>query len=518
MLRPSRLGRAALALAALALAPPACSLGNVGHDDCEDDAACAAAFGVGSTCDAGYCTDPGTCATGHDCRKKYGGGACVDGVCKLFLPDSPQCSLVDPPELRDRPLAGDGATVVIGAIFATDDVKNLATADAVVLAAREIDESTGLADGRRVGVVVCDNGGPGNQAKDEERTQLDQQALDYLAGTLGVPFLVGPRTSSDALKIVARLVEKKYPTVVISPSATSPELTGVPSRLDAADPQPLFWRTCPSDALQGDVLAKEVMGADPAIASATVVYTNDAYGQGFSDVILASFGVDRTNLVPFDAAKLGAGEAESAAAKTATLGADAVVIVSTSADDTIALLGAMAAAGLGDRKFFFTDGSKDAVRLLAPDIPAEVRAIIQSAKGTAPAGARDEATFKKFTAGLGAEFPGLDPSQFSFIAHAYDATYLGALGTVYGASTTPEYDGRGVAAGLAKITGGTPVELGPVSWPTAKQAISEGTTLDVLGISGNLDLDPTLGEGPAPIEVWAVAPDGQSLVTVSIFD
>ena len=101
MLHPSPLARAALALAALVLAPPACSLGNVSRSPCDDDAACALAFGVGSTCSEGYCGNPGACSTGHDCRNKYGGGACVDGSCRLYLPENAQCSVVDPPDLLD---------------------------------------------------------------------------------------------------------------------------------------------------------------------------------------------------------------------------------------------------------------------------------------------------------------------------------------------------------------------------------------------------------------------------------
>jgi ABC-type branched-subunit amino acid transport system substrate-binding protein len=514
MLRLSHLGRAALAAAALALAPPACSLGNVNRAACEDDAACESAFGVGSTCGDGYCSEPATCSTGHDCRMKHGGGACVAGTCRMFLPEHPQCTLVDPPDLHERPLAGDGATFVIGAIFATDDERNIATADAVILAAREIDQSTGLADGQRVGVVVCDNGGPGNQAQGEERTQLDHGALDYLAGTLGVPFLVGPRASSDSLKIIARLLEKEYPTVVISPSATSIELTGVPSRLDPGDPNPLFWRTCPTDAIQVQVLAQNVLAADLAITSATVVYTNDSYGQGFSDLLLNAF--PNTNLVPFDAAKLAEGAADAAATLTATYNADAVVIVSTFSSQTVALLDAMAAHGLSGKKFFLTDGSKDASKLLAADVPPAVKEILKTVKGTGPASARDDATFKTFSAGFGAEFPGFDPSQFAFLAHAYDATYLGAL-AVIDASKVPEYDGRQVAAGLAKLSAGTPIEIGPVSWTSAKDTLATDGQIDVLGISGNLNLDPTLGEGPAPIEVWVVSPDGTTFVTEAIF-
>lgn len=497
----------------------ACSLTNPSRDACEDDAGCAVAFGVGSTCSDGYCSEPGTCTTGHDCRSKYGGGACVLGACRMFLPENAQCSFMDPPDLAERPLAGDGATQVIGAIFATDDEKNKATAEAVILAAREIDDSTGLADGQRVGVVVCDNGGPGNSAQNEERTKLDQDALDHLAGTLGVPFLVGPRTSSDALKIIARLLEKQYPTVVISPSATSPELTSADSRLDPADPHPLFWRTCPSDALQATVLAQNVVGADVNVTTATVVYANDAYGQGFSDVFLNTFGVGQTELVPFQPG-LDAAGATNAAGQVAMFNSDGVVIVSTSGKDTVALMTALVAAGLGTKSYFFTDGSKDAATLLAADVPPDVASVIASAKGTAPANARDEATFKKFTASLGAAFPGVDPSKYSFIAHAYDATYLGALGTVY-AATRPDkegvFDGRDVAAGMAQLSSGAQVELGPVTWTDAKQTLTDGGQLDALGISGQLNLDPALGEGPSPIEVWVVSADGTGFTTESIF-
>ena len=512
--------RLALAFLFLSAGPSGCSLSNVGGDACEADAQCAAAFGVGSACDDGYCTDPGTCATGHDCRMKYGGGACVEGTCVERAPQNAACDVVEPADLLSKPLAGPGAPLVIGAIFAKDDAKNRATADAVRLAVREINDSTGVTNGRSLGLVVCDNGGPGNAAAGEERAELDRAALDYLAGTLGVPYLVGPRTSFDALKIAARLVEKKYPTAVISPSATSPELTGVPSRIDD-DPYPLFWRTCPSDALQGKVLAESVIGADPAVAVTSVVYTNEAYGQGLSLVFQKSFkpGIEgATRLAPFDASKLDdAGYADGIASAVAGHGSQAILIVAVSAEHTIKLLGALSAAGLGASKFFLTDGSKDATKLFAPGLPDDVKAIVLGARGTAPASARDPATFDLFSASLLAEFPEANPAQISFLAHAYDAAYLGALGVVHASAKGEPYDGRGVAEGLAKLAVGEAFDLGGLTWPAAKQALSKAGQIDVRGISGELDLDPQSGEGPAPIEVWRVNTAGTSFETENTF-
>ncbi len=122
-------------------------------------------------------------------------------------------------------------------------------------------------------------------ATGDARSALNDHALDYLAGTLGVPYLVGPLTSSDALDLIADLTKKSYPTVIISPSATSAALTTIDDKLPPTQPYGLFWRTCPDDALQGQVLAHQVIGAvTPAPASVTVVYINDTYGLGLATV------------------------------------------------------------------------------------------------------------------------------------------------------------------------------------------------------------------------------------------
>lgn len=74
----ARRGRALLglaAVAALAIAAASCSLGNVAHDDCTTDAQCTTAFGAGSRCDQGFCTEatsPGCQKTGADGRACFG--------------------------------------------------------------------------------------------------------------------------------------------------------------------------------------------------------------------------------------------------------------------------------------------------------------------------------------------------------------------------------------------------------------------------------------------------------------
>lgn len=68
--------------------------------------------------------------------------------------------------------------------------------------------------------------------------------------------------------------------VMISPSATSPGLTTV-------DDKGLFFRTAPSDARQGQVMADILK--DRGITKVAVSYTNNDYGKGLADSFAAAF-------------------------------------------------------------------------------------------------------------------------------------------------------------------------------------------------------------------------------------
>lgn len=68
--------------------------------------------------------------------------------------------------------------------------------------------------------------------------------------------------------------------VMISPSATSPALSTV-------EDNGLFFRTAPSDARQGEVMAQIVM--DRGFKEVAVTYTNNDYGKGLADAFATSF-------------------------------------------------------------------------------------------------------------------------------------------------------------------------------------------------------------------------------------
>jgi len=512
-------------LATLALGG-GCMLSNISVDKCSEAADCQAAFGLGSTCDDGYCTDPAACDSGQACRKQFGAGACLAGLCQATLPAPSEvpvavtcpAELREPADLGTLPMAGPGAPLIIGAIWAQGDPFDAAQGAAVRLAVREINNTGGLNNGRKLGLVVCDNAGPDAAASDAERTALNEAALDYLAGTLGVPAVIGPFTSRDALAVVNHMLAQRYPTLIVSPSATTPQLSAQPDKLDPSDEYGLFWRTCSSDELQGQVLANHVV---PRADNMAVAYSNDPYGQGLSNVFLlnrATPPVGETTPFPFE---IGAdytslvGNIEAIAAPHPP--ADGVLIVSPAAADTVAILTAMSTTTLASKAIFLTDGSKDAQTLLDSSLPAAVKTMISAAQGTAPA-VPTSPTYAQFKAELQATFA-VNADEYGFMANSYDAGWVVAYGVVYASVAGDGYDGRNVAEGLAHLTSGVAVTVGPTSWANAKLALTTGNKeMNIDGVSGPLDFDSTTGDAPGPIAVWKVNAtfDGFDIVDVFV--
>jgi branched-chain amino acid transport system substrate-binding protein len=499
-------GAGAFALA-FGAAASGCSLTNVAHTACTSDAQCGTVFGAGSKCSDGFCTDALTCTTGHDCRKALGGGACVAKQCVTTLPKDPACvALIEPPDLFSQPVTGAGAPLVIGSIFSLEAMHDQALTKSILMGVREINKNGGLNDGQKLGVIFCDNGGPADMTMGMARTALNEHALDYLAGTLGVPLILGPLTSGDSIDLVTQLKKKSYPTVILSPSATSTVLTDIDDRLHTGDPFGLFWRTCPSDVHQGQVLANDVIGANAMVNSVAVVYIRDAYGEGLATTLQNTYGVQRTHLVPYDAATPGDAAAVMKLGATAdAFAADGTVVITHHGSITLQILGAMQGLPIATKPFFFTDGSMDTA-LLDPTLPTAVQTMLTGAQGTAPASLSGQ-NYSLFATNLMSEFM-LDATSVSFLAQAYDAAYVGAFGLVHATHKGPKYDGIDVAEGLSKLSAGTPINLGTLQWPAGKSALTGADgQIDVEGTSGHLQFDATKGEAPGDILVWGISMD-----------
>ncbi|KAF0675149.1 ABC transporter substrate-binding protein [Profundibacterium mesophilum] len=144
-------------------------------------------------------------------------------------------------------------------------------ADSAELAMTEINEGGGLLDGRMLEPVRADS------------TCIDSSAATAAAERLvtsdGVAAIMGADCSGVTGAVLANVAVPNG-IVMISPSATSPALS-------SADDNDLFFRTAPSDARQGEVLAQILK--DRGIEDVAVTYTNNDYGKGLSDSFASSF-------------------------------------------------------------------------------------------------------------------------------------------------------------------------------------------------------------------------------------
>jgi len=492
-----------------------CSLAIGSFDECAEDADCVRR-GAGLSCVDKLCvtktTPGGACTTNDACWATDGYGTfCAASRCTA-APLSPRCVITEPPELAAElgsPITG---RLLIGAIFKLKAPKELARVDSARLAIREMNGAGGVV-GTPVGLVVCDNDLDESATNDADETE---EATSYLAGTLGVRVIVGPSSSSNATTATNTLLKDRLATVVISPSATSSTLTNLLDRFDPSDPYGLLWRTCPNDTLQGQVLANTIDNdGDDRVA---VIHQRDTYGQGLEEVFRADFlALDAAHVVSSHSFEIDESDLAKAVTDAAAAGPfDRLVVISGDATRTVHVLQAAAAtATLGSIPLFLTDGSKDKAILLDPTNSAAVKAMVATARGTAPALGSGTA-YQTFANNLKNEFQ-TDASAYSFLAHTYDAAYAGIFGLTFATRTGQAYDGFDVAAGLSQLSSGVAVNAGPTGFTTGVSELrGKAGKIDLQGTSGPLDFDSTTGEAPGAIEVWKVnaAANGFDTVTV----
>ncbi len=139
------------------------------------------------------------------------------------------------------------------------------------LAMKEVSDSGKLLGGDTVTAVRGDS------------TCIDSAAATSAAERLitseGVMGIVGA-DCSGVTGAVLQNVARPNGIVMISPSATSPALT-------TAEDDGLFFRTSPSDAREGEVMADIL--TEKGIKSIALTYTNNDYGKGLADAIQSSF-------------------------------------------------------------------------------------------------------------------------------------------------------------------------------------------------------------------------------------
>jgi branched-chain amino acid transport system substrate-binding protein len=177
------------------------------------------------------------------------------------------------------------------------------------LAMKEVSDSGALLNGSKVtpvrGDSTCVDAGAATAAAERLVTS---DKVNAIVGAM----------CSGATTAVLQNVALANGVVMISPSATSPALSSV-------EDNGLFFRTAPSDARQGEILADIL--SDHGVKSAALTYTNNDYGKGLADAIKSSFeakGGKITISAPHDDGK---GDYSAEVGALASAGGDVLVVV-----------------------------------------------------------------------------------------------------------------------------------------------------------------------------------------------
>ncbi len=308
-----------------------------------------------------------------------------------------------------------------------------------------------------------------------------QEAATKLVESDGVSVIAGPMASSETIPVAENVtVDAGVP--LISPSATSPEVTGL-------EDNGLVARTPPSDALQGKVLAQVLGEAIGATSTVNTGGRNDAYGtalvEEFTKAWEAGGGKVGVN-VPYNPE---ATSLDSEAAKLAAGNPAAWVIIDF--PDSWQKMGpALLRTGKWDpAKTWTADG------LRSNDLPTKAgEKVTEGMQGTVPT-SLDAPAGKAFDALWKAQ---VKKDRQTYDAQMFDAVVLYGLAAVRAGST----DGTEIAGKLAEVSGAPGTKYTFEQLGDALKAVKAGEDIDYEGASGPIDLDANGDPASASYGKW----------------
>lgn len=351
---------------------------------------------------------------------------------------------------------GHGVPVRIGVLMGfTGPVESLTPdmAASAELAFGEINASELFLGGRKIEVIRGDS------------TCADAAAATAAAERLigdGVAAILGAACSGATASVVANVAVPNG-VLALSPSATSPGLSDIEDR-------GLFFRTAPSDARQGEVLAELTMAR--GIQEVAVTHTNNDYGKGLSDAFSSAFEALGGTVSVIAAHEDGKADYTSEVATLASSGTSDLLVIGYVDQGGRQIIQTALDLGAFER-FILPDG------MIGDALLADLGSQLEGSFGTVPGSESDAASVFD---GLAAEsgITGIGP----FRGESYDAAALIALAMQSAGSAE-----RGqIAEHLTRVANapGTPIGVGQLA--KGLRILSEGGEIDYVGVS-NVEFD-----------------------------
>jgi len=377
------------------------------------------------------------CGNGDDGENTSAGASSKDGVLKLgyVFPESGELAHLGPPQVS-----------------------------AAKYAISEINKAGGVLGKPMPEIVGSDEGG---------KAEVANASVDRLLGQ-NVDGIVGAAASGMSLAILDKVKSAKK--VQCSGSNTAPTFT-------TYNDDGYYFRTAPSDVLQGPILADTITG--DGHETVAIAYRGDDYGKGLAEATKTALENAGATVPVMEGYEPNTTNFNATVTKIRDAKPDAVVMVSFQEG---AQLGTkLMEAGFKANQFYSADGMKD--EEMAKRFSKTDPSVIEGFKGTGPASVEN----KKFTEGLKAFDPKLE--VFQYAPQVYDCVVIMALAAEAAKTDDPtvfKTKINEVTKGGEKCT----------TFAQCRDLVKQGKDIDYDGVSGPLDFTDPGEPGATEIEIY----------------
>jgi ABC-type branched-subunit amino acid transport system substrate-binding protein len=342
----------------------------------------------------------------------------------------------------------------------------------VDLAVEDINAAGGVL-GQDVVVIHGDSG--------DTSTDIANQTVDRLLRE-DVDVIIGAASSGVSFTVIDKITGAGV--VQISPANTSPDFTDY-------DDNGLYFRTAPSDVLQGRVLGELVI--EDGHSSVAIMALQDPYGEGLAENVelaVTDSGGEVVETIIYDPQ---AQTFDAEVQQIASANPDSIVLIGF--DESARIISTMAEQGIGpqDVPLYLVDGNTG--NALGEQLPS---GLLENVKGTIP-GAEATQDFRD-------RLLEVDPDlqDFSYAAESYDAVVIAALAAIAAESDA----GSDIGDHLVEVTkDGTKC----TTFEECRDLLEEGEDIDYDGVSGPIEFSDVGDPTEASVGIYTYGPDNRLL-------
>jgi ABC-type branched-subunit amino acid transport system substrate-binding protein len=348
--------------------------------------------------------------------------------------------------------AGDGTLTIGNLLPQTGDLAFLGPPEfaGVKLAVEEMNAAGGVL-GQDVANIDADSGDGTPDIAGAEVDKLFNQDVDAI---------IGAAASGVSVSVIDKITGAGV--VHFSPANTA-------AGFDTYDDNGLYFRTAPSDALQGAVLGN--LAVEDGFSNVAVMARQDFYGEGLAEQVQTTLQEKGANVAEFVLYSADAQNYTAEVNKIAAAKPDALVLVAF--EETTKIIPQLIAKGIGpqDIQIYFVDGN-------LADYSDE-KFDLTGVKGTLPVSGNPDPAFND-------KLLEIDPKlkDFSYGPQSYDAAMIIGLAAIAAGSD----NGEAIGAEIVNVTKeGTQCS----TFEECAALLEEGEDIDYEGASGPTDMNDT---------------------------